>query len=167
MRPVIVLFAALAFVITALPIPTPKAQETEPTTFWQTRCAGTSRTAETLACEATQSLRVKESGQLLFKIDILYPGNNSGPMLQMQAPLGFYLPGKIKLSVDGAAISELSINTCDQRGCFIRSAASNDMIDAMKRGAKLEIDFAPSASQRQKVEVPLKGFSRAMDAIQQ
>lgn len=166
MRSIFALLAALTICFSGLPISTSLAQETGQTNFWQTRCGGASRSAEALACEATQSIRVKESGQLIFKIDILYPGNNAEPMLQMQAPLGFYLPGKIKLSVDGAGIGELNIDTCDQRGCFITSAASIEMIDAMKRGAKLEIDFAPAAGQRQKLDVPLTGFSRAMEAIQ-
>lgn len=142
------------------------AQETGGDTLWQTRCAGPSRNAEALICEASQSLRVKESGQLIFKVDIIYPANKAAPLLQMQAPLGFYLPGKVKLSVDGTPMSELEIGTCDQRGCFLSAPATPDMIGAMKAGVQLQIDFAPAAGQRQTVEVPLTGFSRSMDAIQ-
>ena len=134
--------------------------------LWQTRCAGTSRSSDELICEATQSVRVKESGQLLFKVDIIYPANDAPPVLQMQLPLGFYIPGKIKLSVDGIPIDELDVGTCDTRGCFLSSKATPVMIDAMKAGAKLKVDFAPSAGNRQAVEIPLTGFSRAMAAIQ-
>ncbi|CTQ64767.1 invasion associated locus B family protein [Roseibium alexandrii] len=142
------------------------AQQAEQGELWQTRCAGTSRSAEALTCEASQSLRVKESGQLLFKVDIIYPGNNAAPVFQMQAPLGFYLPGKVKLTIDGAQIGDMTISTCDQRGCYISAPATDAMIDAMKAGAQLQIDFAASASQRQKIDVPLTGFSRAIAAIQ-
>ncbi|MCV0426706.1 MAG: invasion associated locus B family protein [Roseibium sp.] len=152
-----------------VPLKTALAQETgqaNPAELWQTRCAGPSRSAETLICEASQSVRVKESGQLLFKVDIIYPANKATPVFQMQAPLGFFLPGKVKLAVDGTPMSELEIGTCDQRGCFLSAPATQEMINAMKAGAKLQIDFAPVAERRQTIEVPLTGFSKSMDAIQ-
>ncbi|QFT33844.1 Invasion associated locus B (IalB) protein [Labrenzia sp. THAF82] len=142
------------------------AQQQRQDGLWQTRCAGPSRNLEALVCEATQSIRVKESGQLLFKVDIVFPAQKEAPILQMQAPLGFYLPGKVKLAVDGTALGELDVGTCDQRGCFLNIEATPEMIDAMKAGANLEIDFAPSAERRQKINVPLTGFTRAMEAIQ-
>ncbi len=135
-------------------------------TFWQTRCAGAERNPAALNCEASQSLRVKENGQLLFKVDLIFPANKGAPILQMQAPLGFYLPGKIKLAVDGTNLSELDVGTCDQRGCFLSAPASADMIVAMKAGSALQIDFAPTAGNRQTVDMPLAGFTRAIDAIQ-
>ena len=161
---------ALAALFTLpLTLQSARAQETgqaNQAELWQTRCAGPSRSAESLICEASQSVRVKESGQLLFKVDIIYPANKGTPVFQMQAPLGFYLPGKVKLAVDGTPMSELEIGTCDQRGCFLSAPATPEMIDAMKAGAKLQINFAPAAERRQTIEVPLTGFSRAMDAIQ-
>jgi len=141
------------------------AQSDNTDSLWQTRCAGPSRSADALICETSQSLRVKESGQLLFKVDVIAPANNGTPVLQLQAPLGFYLPGKIRLAVDGAALTELEVGTCDQRGCFLSAEATDQMIDSMKAGNKLQIDFAPAAGRRQAVEVPLTGFTRAMDAI--
>lgn len=155
--------------VAALPDAAVAQEATQPPaqdTFWQTQCAGPARSTETLACQATQSVRMKESGQLVFKIDIIYPASNGEPVLEMQAPLGFYLPGKIKLAVDGTPLSELDIGTCDQRGCFLSTKATASMIDAMKAGAQLQIDFAPSVERRQTIEVPLTGFSRAMAAIQ-
>jgi len=134
--------------------------------LWQTRCAGPSRDAAKLICETSQSLRVKENGQLIFKVDVIYPANKGTPVFQMQAPLGFYLPGKVRLAVDGKQISELEIGTCDQRGCFISADATTEMIEAMKAGTKLQIDFAPAADRRQTFEIPLTGFTRAMEAVQ-
>lgn len=142
------------------------AQQAAQDNLWQTRCAGPSRTAAALTCETSQSLRVKENGKLLFKIDVIFPPEKAAPVLQMQAPLGFYLPGKIKLAVDGTPVSELTIGTCDARGCFLSAPATEELIGAMKAGAKMQIDFAPTADRRQSVDVPLTGFSRAIQAIQ-
>ncbi len=143
-----------------------QAQDSSQGNFWQTHCAGKARSTEALTCEATQSVRMKKSGQLLFKVDIVYPAGKAAPLLKMQAPLGFYLPGKIKLAVDDKPVTEMDIGTCDQRGCFLSASAPPEMIDAMKAGAKLQIDFAPAADRRQSISLPLTGFSRAMDAIQ-
>lgn len=142
------------------------AQQAAQDTLWQTRCAGLSRSADMLTCETSQSLLVKDSGKLLFKIDLIYPPKKAPPVLQMQAPLGFYLPGKIKLAVDGTPITELTIGTCDARGCFLSAPATDKLVAAMKAGAKMQIDFAPSADKRQSVDIPLTGFSRAINDIQ-
>ncbi|POF34574.1 invasion associated locus B family protein [Roseibium marinum] len=142
------------------------AQQAGEDTLWQTRCAGPSRSVEALTCEASESIRMKESGQLVFKVDLIFPANNAAPVFHIQAPLGFYLPGKIKLGVDGKPISELEIGTCDQRGCFLSTEATPEMIATLKAGEALQIDFAPAADRRQTIEMPLTGFSRAMDAVQ-
>ncbi|TYC51483.1 hypothetical protein FMN50_21210 [Rhodobacterales bacterium] len=142
------------------------AQANAGDTLWQTRCAGPSRAPETLTCQATESIRVKESGQIVFKFDIIVPANKREPVLEIQAPLGFFLPGKVKLAVDGDPLSELEVGRCDGRGCFLATTATPDMIAAMKAGAKLQVDFAPVANKRRTIDVPLDGFSRAMAAIQ-
>ncbi|WP_299810656.1 invasion associated locus B family protein [uncultured Roseibium sp.] len=142
------------------------AQQAGEDALWQTRCAGPSRSAEALACETSESVRMKDSGQLVFKVDLIFPANKATPVLRIQAPLGFYLPGKIKLGVDGTPLSELEIGTCDQRGCFLSTEATPEMIATMKAGGALQIDFAPAADRRQTIEMPLTGFSRAVDAVQ-
>jgi len=162
-RKQLILAAAIAALV---PAGSALAQENTQEELWQTRCGGPSRKAETLICEASQILRIKENGQLLFKVDVIYPANKGTPVFQMQAPLGFYLPGKVKLAVDGTPLTELEVGTCDQRGCYISADATQEMIDAMKAGTTLQIDFAPAADRRQAVDVPLTGFTKAMDAIQ-
>lgn len=159
------LFLATAVALLTTPVAA-AAQASNQNGLWQTRCMGPSRSPNALACEASQSIRVKESGQLLFKIDLVTPADSAPPVLKMQAPLGFYLPGKVKLAVDGTPAIALEVGTCDQRGCFLSAEATPNMIAAMKAGNELQIDFAPSADQRQIINVPLTGFTRAMEAIQ-
>jgi invasion protein IalB len=157
----------LAAAIAALsPTVAAQAQQASADQLWKTRCAGPARALDTLVCEASQAILVKESGQLLFKIDIIYPAQKGKPVFQMQAPLGFYLPGKIKLGVDGTPLTELEIGKCDQRGCFLSAGATPELIGAMKAGTSLQIDFAPAENKRQSIDVPLTGFTRAMEAIQ-
>ncbi|MEO9528538.1 invasion associated locus B family protein [Roseibium sp.] len=143
-----------------------RAQQAGEDAHWQTRCAGPSRSAEALTCEASASVRMKESGQLVFKVDIVFPAGKAAPVLRLQAPLGFYLPGKIRLGVDGKPVSELEIGTCDQRGCFLSTSATPELIAAMTAGDALQIDFAPAADRRQTIELPLAGLERAINAVQ-
>nr|WP_319385902.1 invasion associated locus B family protein [uncultured Roseibium sp.] len=146
------------------------AQETVPKTdkdvLWQTRCVGTSRTSDTLICESSQSVRAQENGRLLLKVDIIYPANDAKPVIRMALPLGIHIPGQVKLSVDGTAMGDFAVGSCNTQGCFLSAPATPGMIDAMKAGAKLKVDYAPVAGQRQAIEIPLTGFSRAMAAIQ-
>ncbi|WP_420335738.1 invasion associated locus B family protein [Roseibium sp.] len=142
------------------------AQKPDKDVLWQTRCVGTSRTSDALICESSQSVRAQENGRLLLKIDIIYPANKADPVLQMALPLGIHIPGQVKLTVDGNAMGDFVIGSCNTQGCFLSAPASPGMIDAMKAGATLKVDFAPMPGKRQAIEIPLTGFSRAMAAIQ-
>ncbi|WP_068418189.1 invasion associated locus B family protein [Labrenzia sp. OB1] len=159
------IFLSVAFGVSMAAQPV-LAQQANEDALWQTRCAGPSRSVEALTCEASESVRMKDSGQLVFKVDLIFPADKAAPVLRMQAPLGFYLPGKIRLGVDGNPISELEIGFCDKRGCFLSTEATPDIIAAMTAGAVLQIDFAPAADRRQTIELPLAGFGRAMNAVQ-
>lgn len=142
------------------------AQNKDKDVLWQTRCVGTTRTSGALICESSQSVRAQENGRLLLKVDIIYPANNANPVMQMVLPLGIHIPGQVKLSVDGTPMGDFTIGSCNTQGCFLSAPASPGMIDAMKAGAKLKVDFAPMPGKRQAIEIPLTGFSRAMAAIQ-
>jgi len=142
------------------------AQETaDNDVFWETSCSGAVRDTASLTCQATQRVVTTQGGQLVFKIDVIYPPEGQQPVMAIQAPLGFYLPGKLGLAVDGTPLRTLDIATCDNRGCFIRIAAEADLLAAMKAGAKLQIDFATAAQNRQTLELPLTGFTKAVEAI--
>lgn len=133
--------------------------------YWQTQCSGPTRASEDLSCVANQQIRIAETGQLLFKIDVAFP-KGSASFMEIQGPLGFYIPGGLKLSVDETLLQELAVNSCDNRGCFTRFQVDTAMIDAMKRGNVLKIDFAPTVDNRRTIDIPLTGFTKAMTAIQ-
>ncbi|GGB53232.1 hypothetical protein GCM10011316_26590 [Roseibium aquae] len=133
--------------------------------FWETSCNGAVRETSNLTCQATQRVVTTQGGQLVFKIDVIYPQQGQQPVLAIQAPLGFYLPGKLGLAVDGTRLRDLDVATCDNRGCFLQVAAEDDLISAMKAGGKLQIDFATTAGNRQTLELPLTGFTKAIDSI--
>lgn len=162
---------AAAFLCPLLAVSSPApAQDATPKSdkdvLWQTRCVGTSRTSDALICESSQSVRAQENGRLLLKIDIIYPAKKAAPVMQMVLPLGIHIPGQVKLSVDGSPMGDFAVGSCNTQGCFLSAPASPGMIDAMKAGAKLKVDFAPMPGKRQAIEIPLTGFSRAMAAIQ-
>lgn len=160
------LLTALTLTAFAATSGTVAAQEQKPDTLWQTQCFGPSKDPASLTCEASQSLRVKESGKLLFKVDVISPAGAPVKIMSIQAPLGFYLPGKLNLTVDDAPLADLDIASCDGRGCFLNTQLAPEMVTALKAGNSLKISFAPTADKRQAVEIPLTGFTRAMEAIQ-
>lgn len=135
---------------------------------WHTSCAGPDRNADDLNCSATANVVLSSTHQLLFSIHVNIPHKNdkATPSIVLQGPLGFYLPDGIKLAVDDTALATGSVDSCDNRGCFIQVPASSKMLDALKRGSNLKIDFAPAANQHRTVTVPLTGFTKAMASIQ-
>jgi len=166
MRPDLRLFLLSGLMFSTAALFPATAQETaQNNAFWETSCSGKERAATALTCQATQRVVTTQGGQLVFKIDVIYPPEGQQPVMAIQAPFGFYLPGKLGLAVDGTQLRTLEIATCDNRGCFIRIAAEDDLIAAMKAGAKFQIDFATAAENRQTLELPLTGFTKAIEAI--
>lgn len=134
--------------------------------YWGTDCSGPSRNADALACTATQSIFVTETKQLLFRIKVITPANKGDPVMELQGPLNFYLPGGFTLSVDGTDLAKVTVSNCNQSGCYGAVKLEAGMLDALKRGSNLRITFLSAPQKSQFVETPLAGFTRALQAIQ-
>lgn len=84
----------------------------------------------------------------------------------IQLPLGLFLPAGITLQLDGQKPEQLEVQTCDQKGCYVGSAISAKMLDAMKQGEKMTIAFQDLPKNKISVPVPLKGFAAAYQKVQ-
>jgi len=64
--------------------------------------------------------------------------------------------------VDDAARGELTVQTCDKRGCYAGMALSAQRLEALKRGARLTLSFQNLEKRTVRVPVSLKGFTAAI-----
>jgi invasion protein IalB len=153
----------------AQPAPAPTAPQAEaapaaPPPGWSARCSSASRGAP-LECLIEQTAVLTKTGQLIVLIDIRVPSDTHAPVAVIQLPLGLNLPAGAKLQVDDGKITDLQIQTCEQRGCYANAPISSDMLAAMKTGKQLKVSFQNLAKEVIAIPMPLTDFAAAYDKI--
>ncbi|MBR1149413.1 invasion associated locus B family protein [Bradyrhizobium sp. JYMT SZCCT0428] len=153
---------------TPSPTPTPQADAAPANTpappGWVARCSSPSRDAP-LECAVEQSAVLTKTGQVIVLLNIRVAGDNRQPIAIIQLPLGLNLPAGAKLQVDDGKVSDLQIQTCEQRGCYANSPIPADMLAAMKSGKQLKVSFQNMAKESITIPMPLADFAAAYDKI--
>ena len=153
----------------ATPSPTPAppdaaAANTPAPPGWVARCSSASRDAP-LECAVEQTAVLTKTGQLIVLLNIRVAGDTRQPIALIQLPLGLNLPAGAKLQVDDGKVSDLQIQTCEQRGCYANSPISPDMLAAMKSGKQLKVSFQNLGKETITIPMPLADFATAYDKI--
>ena len=87
------------------------------------------------------------------------------PFLDVVAPLGFFLPAGLTLTVAGQDLIKLPIQRCDANGCYAGAVLSEDQLKMLQDNDVMNISFSSQREQVAEVSVPLTGFGSAYDAI--
>ena len=153
---------------TPSPTPTPQADAASANTpaspGWVARCTSASRDAP-LECAVEQTAVLTKTGQLIVLLNIRVAADTRQPIAVIQLPLGLNLPAGAKLQVDDGKVSDLQIQTCEQRGCYANSPIPADMLAAMKSGKQLKVSFQNLGKETITIPMPLTDFAAAYDKI--
>ena len=98
-------------------------------------------------------------------LNIRVASDSRQPIAIIQLPLGLNLPAGAKLQVDDGKVSDLQIQTCEQRGCYANSPIAPDMLAAMKSGKQLKVSFQNLGKETITIPMPLTDFATAYDKI--
>ena len=112
-----------------------------------------------------QTAVLSKTGQLVVLVNIRVPSDTHAPILLVQLPLGLNLPGGAKLQVDDGKVADLQIQTCENRGCYARTAVAPDVLAALKSGKQLKLSFQNLAKETITIPMPLTDFATAYDKI--
>jgi len=154
----------------ATPSPTPAPQaDAAPANApappgWVARCSSASRDAP-LECAIEQTAVLTKTGQLIVLLNIRVASDTRQPIAVIQLPLGLNLPAGAKLQVDDGKVSDLQIQTCEQRGCYANSPIPPDLLAAMKSGKQLKVSFQNLGKETITIPMPLTDFAAAYDKI--
>ncbi|CAN7242788.1 invasion associated locus B family protein [Bradyrhizobium sp. LjRoot220] len=153
---------------TPSPTPTPQAEAAPANTpappGWVARCQSPSRDAP-LECAVEQTAVLTKTGQVIVLVNIRVAGDTRQPIAIIQLPLGLNLPAGAKLQVDDGKVSDLQIQTCEQRGCYANSPIPAEMLAAMKSGKQMKVSFQNMAKESITIPMPLADFAAAYDKI--
>lgn len=133
--------------------------------LWAVRCTAGARDAAP-DCAIEQRAVVTETGRLLMQFTVRVPADSRKPVMMLQAPLGPFLPGGLTLDIDGANSLKLDYQTCDANGCYAGAPVTDELLQAMFRGQKLNITMQALNKQPVKIPLDLTGFTAAYRNIQ-
>ena len=131
---------------------------------WAVRCTSASRTAP-LECAIEQTAVLTKTGQLIVLVNIRVPADTRAPVALVQLPLGLHLPGGAKLQVDDGKITDLQIQTCENRGCYAGSPIAPELLAALRSGKQLKVSFQNLGKETITIPIALTDFAAAYDKI--
>lgn len=112
-----------------------------------------------------QNAVLTKTGQTVVLVNIRVPGDTRAPVALIQLPLGLNLAAGAKIQVDEGKSTDLPVQTCEQRGCFVSAPLAPDLLAAMKSGKQLKVSFQSMARETVTVPMPLTDFGAAYDKI--
>jgi invasion protein IalB len=131
---------------------------------WAARCSSASRDAP-LECAIEQTAILSKTGQLVVLVNIRVPSDTHAPILLLQLPLGLNLPAGAKLQVDDGKVTDLQIQTCENRGCYATIAVAPEVLAALKSGKQMKLSFQTMNKETIAIPMPLVDFAAAYDKI--
>ena len=131
---------------------------------WAARCSSASRDTP-LECAMEQTAVLSKTGQLIVLVNIRVPSDTRTPVAMVQLPLGLNLPGGAKLQVDDGKVTDLQIQTCENRGCYAGTPIAPELLAAMRSGKQLKVLFQNLAKETITIPMPLTDFAAAYDKI--
>jgi len=157
--------ATLAMVASSPAQETKKPAKQAPTVVnsgWNVQCNTVN--AE-LLCLALMDVTYVKNKNRFIRIAI-QPSEEGKKNLTLQLPLGLSLPDGAKLTVDDKKPADVVIQTCTQQGCFARTEFTDGMEKEFKAGNKLTVALKSNQQRQINVELPLTGFTKAVDKLQ-
>ena len=135
-----------------------KADAEKSASAWHVRC---NDSGSGMRCRASQTIALRKSRKRLLAVRVTRPSDAKAAMM-IHLPHGLFLPAGVSWQVDDAARGELTVQTCDKRGCYAGMPLSAQRLEALKRGARLTLSFQNLEKRTVRVPVSLKGFTAAI-----
>lgn len=129
---------------------------------WRVEC---SVNGQALDCRAVQQVLTRENQQLVAGLTVRVPAETKKPVMMVQIPLGVLVSEGVDFVIDESKPERLSIQTCNQQGCFVGTVLPDTVVAAMRAGKQLRILFQNSNKQAITVTMPLAGFGLVYDKV--
>jgi invasion protein IalB len=127
---------------------------------WRVDCTGDGKVLE---CRALQQIIDRDDKRLLAQLTVRAPPDSKTPVMMLQLPLGLDLSEPVQFKVDNGAVEKQPVQTCTTTGCFVGMQLNDKFLVSMRRGTLLKIALQNSNKRPIALDVPLLGFSLALD----
>ncbi|MBV8765555.1 MAG: invasion associated locus B family protein, partial [Hyphomicrobiales bacterium] len=136
-----------------------------PGSEWVSRCASEARQGA-LECVVEQTAVLQKTGQLVAAVSIRVPADTHQPSLAVQIPVGLFLPAGVTLQIDEKKPLNLTLQTCDLKGCYAAMPISPELLAELKAGKKLAVSFQNLTKENISVPLQLANFEQVYQKIQ-
>jgi invasion protein IalB len=123
---------------------------------WQKFCFNTP--GANIVCRTTIS-GTWDTGQSAARVDLIEREGESKARLQLFLPVGMYLPGGVKLTVDQGKPYQVPYVWCMTNTCIAGTAADPQLIREMEKGEKLVLEVVDSQVLSVSTTLPLNQFA--------
>ena len=151
------------------PAPDPNTTLGEKFGDWQTVCQKVSETEQ--LCGNVQEVMTAE-GKLALWAAFGYFQANTGPVMILRLPYdlvdpptGFRVANGMQIAVDGSGQVTVPFEICAPGGCQVGLLLEDKFVGALKAGNKLNVTVPLSTGQTATINLSLKGFTAAYDAL--
>jgi invasion protein IalB len=132
---------------------------------WVSRCVSDGRIG-TPDCAVEQSAVVTQTGQLLASVTVRVPADTRHPVIMIQLPVGLFLPAGVTIQVDEGKPQQISLQTCDLKGCYGGAPLTDETLAAMKAGKRFAVSFQNASKENLTIPFGLANFAEAYQHIQ-
>lgn len=115
-------------------------------------------------CLIAQGLQNPEQPAIIYSSQISYVGGSSDPVLQLNLPLGIYLPPGVAVEI-GEHKHQAPVAVCLPEGCKVLLQLTPAIVQQLKDNPAYTVKlFATEQSPRQ-LKFSLRGFSEALASL--
>ncbi len=132
---------------------------------WTSRCVSEARNSS-VECVVEQSAIVTKTGQLLADVSVRVPADTHHPVMLIQLPVGLYLPAGVTVQIDNGKPQQITLQTCDLKGCYGAEPLPDDMLAAMKSGTRFAVSFQNTSKETVVIPFGLSNFAETYQHAQ-
>lgn len=153
-------FVALVASTGVIALTTLATAQQRPQPQWQKIC---SKVGESDICNVQFNVTTAQ-GQLITGVNLLTSkGKIKRRIFQVAVPTGRYIPQGLKMKIDDGKENTLPYSICLPDRCIAEVGLSDGLVKALKGGGNIRLTSTNFRSQKNPVNVTLKGFTSSFD----
>jgi invasion protein IalB len=115
-------------------------------------------------CVIAQGLQDPEQPAIIYSSQISYVGGNSDPVLQLNLPLGIYLPPGVAIDI-GDDKHQAPVTVCLPEGCKVLLQLTPAIVQQLQNNAAYTVKIFVSEQSPRQLKFSLRGFSDALASL--
>lgn len=118
-------------------------------------------------CQVSQSIVLQQDGHMLPLAELAFTKaqDQSGYDFSAAVPLGIFLPPGVGFAADKNTPVTLPVSFCKADSCIVTPSLQNELVKSFKTGTGGRIMMTAENGRKIVINLPLKGFSEALDAL--